>query len=74
LAAQQTQHAHHLSEAHRLAQSAAAEMTKAAELLRQAEGGLRANQQELSALSSGAPSSSANQFDAEPLKPRAARA
>jgi hypothetical protein len=73
LADQQSRQAHTLVEANKLAQAASADLAKAAELLKQAEGAIRTNTEQLGALASGS-DGGATPFDAEPLKPRAARA
>lgn len=73
LADHQSRQTQTLVEANKLAQGAAADLAKAAELLKQAEGAIRTNTEQLGALASGADSGAAA-FDAEPLKPRAARA
>jgi phage-related minor tail protein len=72
LADHQSRQAQSLVEVNKLAQSAAADIAKAADLLKQAEGAIRSNTEQLGALATGAEGGGAA-FDAEPLKPRAAR-
>jgi hypothetical protein len=73
LADHQSRQTQTIVEASKLAQAASADMAKAAELLKQAEGAIRTNTEQLGALASGA-ESGGPAFDAEPLRPRGARA